>query len=123
MITQLNLKICQATQQNRCLKELADKELMEEKRIKLQNDEIIYERRKEQAANYNKRKLEFEKYEAEFDKYMELTKAKMLKFEMSNIHELFNEDDEETIEKTPQTVADKKDVELQEDGEIGTEIK
>ena len=30
-----------------------------------------------------------------FDKYMELRKAKMLIFKMSNIHELFDDDDEE----------------------------
>ncbi len=33
----------------------------------------------------------------------------MLKFEMSNIHELFDDDDEEWTEITPQTVTDKKD--------------
>ena len=46
IITQLNLKICQATQQNRCLKELAGKELMKEKEIKEQNNKIIHEKEK-----------------------------------------------------------------------------
>jgi hypothetical protein len=45
---------------------------MKEKEIKKQNDKIIHEKSKAQTANYNKRKLEFEKYEEEFDKYMEL---------------------------------------------------
>jgi len=46
------------------------------------------------------------KYEEEFDKYMEIRKTKMIRFEMSNIHELFD-DDEETTEKTLQTITDK----------------